>query len=357
MPVLTVAEAIREATDICLGRDERVFLMGEGVADPKAIFGTTAGLAEKYGPERVFETPVSENGFTGVAVGAAMMGRRPIVVHQRVDFALLSLEQLFNNAAKICYVTRGEHTVPLVVRMIVGRGWGQGPAHSQSLETLFSSVPGLKVCMPASPKEAKGMMIAAVEDPNPVIMLEHRWVHYVKGDVPKGHYATPLEGPFRVREGGDATVVATGYMRYEAQQAADALAEQGVEVEILDQAVLRPLNAEPVVRSVAKTGRLLVVDSGWVQHGLGAEIISRVVERDPSLFARRPRRLGLGDHPTPSSRVLAERFYPTSVEIASTLADMLDLPEDARRAVEDRLREERRALPIDVPNPAFMGPF
>ncbi|MBT3237403.1 MAG: alpha-ketoacid dehydrogenase subunit beta [Rhodospirillaceae bacterium] len=355
--IMNVAEAIREATDTCMERDDRVFLMGEGVADPAAIFGTTRGLADKYGANRVIEMPVAENGFTGVAIGAAMMGRRPIIIHQRVDFSLLSLEQLFDNAAKTCYVTRGQHTVPLVVRMIIGRGWGQGPAHSQSLESIFAHVPGLKVVMPSSPRLSKGMMIAAIEDPNPVLMLEHRWVHYVEGDTPEGYYTVPLEGTTKVRDGGHVTIVANSYMRYEASEAAAALAEVGVEVDIHDLTVLRPLNVDAIVESVSKTGHLLVVDSGWMQHGIGSEVITRVVEQNLTALKAAPRRLGLSDHPTPSSRELAKDYYPRAFDIADSVADMLDLPDDKRDQVTTMINKARGSLPADIPNPAFRGPF
>ena len=241
--ILNAAEALREAMDLALERWPEVYLIGEGVADPKGIFGTTVGLAEKYGPDRVIEMPVAENGLTGVAIGSALLGQRPVLVHQRVDFALLSLEQLFNTAAKSHYVTGGKHKVPLVVRMIVGRGWGQGPQHSQSLEAVFAHVPGLKVVMPATPAEFKGLLLGAIEDDNPVLMLEHRWLHYVTGEVPDGFTASPIEGPRLARAGKDVTVVASSYMVLEALRAADALSQAGCEAEVFDLRVLRPLDA------------------------------------------------------------------------------------------------------------------
>lgn len=355
--IMSVSEALREALDICLERDPRVYVMGEGVADPKAIFDTTKGLAQKYGPERVFEMPVAENGMTGVAIGSALLGRRPVLIHQRVDFALLSLEQLFDNAAKFYYVSGGKHTVPMVVRMIVGRGWGQGPAHSQSLEALFAHIPGLKVIMPSSPKESKGMLIAAIEDPNPVMVIEHRWIHYVSGEVPAGYYTTPLDGPHRVTEGNDLTIVANSYMRYEANAAVDILREFGVGVELIDLAVVRPLNMEPILQSVRRTGRLIAVDTGWSQFGIGAEVVARALEGAFPSFKAAPRRFGLGDHPTPSSRELAKVYYPTALTIALGVSDMLGLAADKRAAIRSRVIEVRGEVPPDVPNPAFRGPF
>ena len=355
--ILTAAEAIREATEICLERDPRVFVIGEGVADPKAIFGTTAGLLERFGAERVMEMPVAENGLTGVVIGAALTGLRPILIHQRVDFALLAVEQMFNNAAKTLYVTNGQHRVPLVIRMIIGRGWGQGPAHSQGLEAMFSMVPGLKVVMPTSAHESKGMLIAAVEDDNPVLMLEHRWSHYVRGDVPAGHYTVPLQGPNRVAEGDDITIVATSYMLYEARRAAETLRKAGVGVDLFDLRVLRPLDLAPIIASVRRTGRLLTCDTGPRLLGMGAEIVSTVTEHAFSSMRAAPARLGLPDRPTPSSHALAETYYPDSLDVIDAACRMLDVPAERIRPHREALAAELAKLPVDIPDPAFRGPF
>ena len=354
---VTAAEAIREATDRALARWPESFLIGEGVADPKGIFGTTSGLVQKYGPDRVVEMPVAENGLTGIVIGAAMVGQRPILVHQRVDFALLSLEQLFNNAAKTHYVTNGRHKVPMVVRMVVGRGWGQGPAHSQSLEAVFAHVPGLKVVMPSLPGSFHTLMLDSVADDNPVLMIEHRWLHYVTGPVGDADMGWSLKEPCRLREGGDVTIVATSYMVLEALRAAERLAEAGVEAEIIDLSVLRPLNPEIILESVRKTGRLVVCDTGWSTFGVGAEILSVVVERAFGALKAAPKRIGLPDHPTPSSASLAATYYPGSADIADAVASMTGMSEAAVISVRDRLAEERASLPIDKPDPAFKGPF
>ena len=277
--IMNVAEAIREATDTCMERDDRVFLMGEGVADPAAIFGTTRGLADKYGANRVIEMPVAENGFTGVAIGAAMMGRRPIIIHQRVDFSLLSLEQLFDNAAKTCYVTRGQHTVPLVVRMIIGRGWGQGPAHSQSLESIFAHVPGLKVVAPYSAADAKGLLKSAIRDPNPVLILENEMLYGTTFDVPDDDdYTVPIGRAKIVRAGGDVTITAFSLMVGKALEAAEMLAAEGIEAEVIDLRSIRPLDTETVVESVKRTNRIVSVEEGWPFAGVGSEIGMRMME-------------------------------------------------------------------------------
>jgi pyruvate dehydrogenase E1 component beta subunit len=355
--IRSVANALQEATDICMARDSRVFVTGEGVADPKGIFGTTSGLIEKYGRDRVVETPVSENGMTGIAIGAAIAGRRPILVHMRVEFALLAMEQIFNNAAKAHYLSLGRHRVPLVLRLIVGRGWGQGPEHSQSLESVFAHVPGLKVVLPTTAREAKGLFIAAVEDDNPVIFLEHRWVHMATGDVPEGHYTVPLVGARQVRRGADVTVVATSYMLFEAMAAVDALTEAGVSADLFDLHVLRPLDLAAVVESVKRTGRLIVVDTGWKLFGAGAEVVAQVVEQAFAHLKGAPARLGLPDHPLASSRGLVPGIYVTSEDIVDAVGRLL--PETSLRLspAKARLRTARSRLPVDVPDPSFLGPF
>jgi acetoin:2,6-dichlorophenolindophenol oxidoreductase subunit beta len=351
------SEAIRDALDIALERDQATYIIGEGVTDPKSIFGTTEGLLKKYGSSRVIETPVSENGFTGVAIGSALLGQRPIVIHQRVEFALLSMEQIINNAAKAHYISNGHHSMPLVIRLVIGRGWGQGPLHSQSLESLFSYIPGLKVVMPATVEDCKGMLLSAIEDENPVIFLEHRWVHFVKGVIPKGYAKTPLDGPKRLWEGDAATVVASSYMSLEALHAVKVIAEEGCDIDLFDLRVLRPLNLTGVFESVRRTGRLLVVDTGSKTLGPGAEIVAQSIEHCFDSFKRPPLRLGLPDHPTPSARSLVSTFYPRAEHIALAVSNLIEMPQSASRRIAEKLSYDRQSYPIDVPHPTFQGPF
>jgi len=232
---ITFSEAILEGLDQAMERDRRVVLVGEGVPDPKAIFGTTSGLRQKYGNRRIFDMPLSENGMTGICIGAALSGMRPVMVHQRIDFALLAMDQLVNNAAKWHYMFDGKVSVPLVVRMIIGRGWGQGPQHSQSLHAMFAQVPGLKVVMPTTACDAKGMLIAAIEDENPVLFIEHRWLHHIKDTVPEDYYRVSLDHAGVLREGSDLTVAAFSYMTVEALIAAKLLMTfMGISLEVLD---------------------------------------------------------------------------------------------------------------------------
>jgi pyruvate dehydrogenase E1 component beta subunit len=315
------------------------------------------GIGNRFGEDRVIEMPIAENGAVGIAVGAAISGQRPIISFHRVEFALLALEQIVNNAAKSHYISGGQHKVPLVIRMVIGRGWGQGPEHSQSLEPLFAYFPGLKVVMPAFAADAKGLIISAIEDDNPVIFIEHRWVHYATGHVPEGYYTSPMDGPKVVRGGKDVTIVATSYAVLEAMRAADVLQQIGCSAEVIDLRVLRPLVMEPILASVRKTGRLLTIDTGFVRYGIGGEIVASTTNAAFSALKAAPVRLGLPEHPTPSSRGLVPGFYPDAQKVLREVGQMLGLD---RRQVEGALKtldEQRNGLPIDVPDPFFKGPF
>jgi len=349
--LLSFSEAIREATDICLGRDPRVYLMGLGVPDPKGIFGTTAGLQEKYDPRRVFDIPTSENGMTGVAIGSAIVGMRPILTHQRADFALLAMEQMVNQAAKWHYMFGGKVSVPLVIRMVIGRGWGQGPQHSQSLHAWFAHVPGLKVVMPTTAYDAKGLLIASVEDNNPVIFLEHRWLHNVTGHVPEGHYVVPIGQAKVVREGRDVTIVSVSYMTLEALRAADMLMEDGIQAEVIDLRTISPLDLTTILESVGRTGRLVVADHASKSFGISAEVIVRVVEESPRALKAAPTRVCLPDSPTPTSPALAKHFYPRAVHIAAAVRHQCGKPVNESELIPDD------SSFFDTPDKSFRGPF
>jgi pyruvate/2-oxoglutarate/acetoin dehydrogenase E1 component len=355
--LLSMSAAIREGLIEISVRDSSVVFMAEGVADPSAVYGTVEGIAQHIDPKRVIEMPVSENALCGVAVGAALMGKRPVISFHRTEFALLAMEQIVNNAAKAHYISQGRSNVPLVIRMIVGRGWGQGPEHSQSLEAMFSYFPGLKVVMPTYPGDAKGLVIAAVEDDNPVLMIEHRWCHYVMGHVPEGYYTEPLDGPRVVHSGKDVTIVATSHMTLEAVRAAEALDKLGFSATVFDLRVLRPLKLEEIIDSVNRTGRLLTVDTGFRKHGIGAEVVSDVVANCFTALKTPPMRMGMPDHPTPSSRGYLPGLYPDSTSMLRTIGKMLDISESIIETAASELVEERKGVPIDVPDPFFKGPF
>ena len=354
---LSLGDAIREGLTEAAVRDPSVLIIAEGVADPSSVYGTTAGINKRISAERIIEMQISENGLCGVAIGAAMMGKRPVISFHRVEFALLAMEQIFNNAAKAHYISNGRHKVPLVIRVVIGRGWGQGPEHSQSLEAVFSHIPGLKVVMPTYPRDGKGLMIAAVEDNNPVIMIEHRWCHYVQGDVPEGYYVEPLDGPREARQARDITIVATSYMTLEAMRAAEALEKLGHSASVFDLRVLRPLVLDKIVDSVKQTGRLLTVDTGFVKFGVGAEVVSEVVANCFSVLKAAPVRMGLPDHPTPSSRGLIPGFYPDSTTILRSIGRTLGIADARIDEAVAQLVAQRKNLPVDVPDPFFKGPF
>ena len=354
---ISFAAAIREGLDQAMQLDPRVIIIGEGVPDPKAIFETTAGLRDKFGDRRVFDMPLSENGMTGICIGAAVSGMRPVLVHQRIDFSLLAMDQIVNNAAKWHYMFDGKATVPIVIRMIVGRGWGQGPQHSQSLQAMFAQVPGLKVIMPASAHDAKGMLISSIEDNNPVLFIEHRWLHQIKDRVPKAYYRVPLDQAKVIHEGDAVTVAAFSLMVVESLIAAQALsASMGIKVDVLDMRTVRPLDVTSVLNSVRKTGKLIVADTAFRTGSIAGELISQVVEQDFGALKKHPVRIASPDHPVPTSHFMAEQYYPDSQTIADAVLDLLDADKDSANYQALRTSLLRNGQ-HDVPNRGFTGPF
>lgn len=356
-PDITFAAAIREGLDQAMEKDARVIVIGEGVPDPKAIFDTTAGLRGKYGDRRVFDMPLAENGMTGICIGAAISGLRPVMVHQRVDFALLAMDQLINNAAKWHYMFDGKASVPLVVRMIIGRGWGQGPQHSQSLQAMFAHVPGVRVVMPTTAYDAKGMLISAIEDNNPVLFIEHRWLHQIKDSVPEGYYRVSLGQAKVLHEGDAVTVAAFSHMAVESLIAAKALAlTMGICIEVLDMRSVRPLDVASVLKSVRKTGRLIVADTAFRTGSIAGELISQVAEQAFAALKTHPVRIALPDHPAPTSHFMAKHYYPGPQTIADEVLKMVGADNPSVNY------SELCALmlhdgPHDTPNRGFTGPF
>ena len=347
---LGYGEAIREALDQALSIDPDVVVMGLGVPDPKGVFGSTLGLQERHGSNRVFDIPLSENAVTGVALGCATTGLRPVLVHQRVDFTLVSFEQIMNQLAKWRFMFGGRLSAPVVIRMVVGRGWGQGPQHSQSLQALFAHVPGLKVVMPTTPFDAKGMMISAIESNDPVVCLEHRWLYGIRDEVPPDYYRVPLDRARVMRSGTDVTLIGVSYMTLECLTAAEMLAGVGISAEVIDLRSIRPLDLETILDSVNRTGRLLTVDNGHVVGGISAEITASVVERSFDRLVAAPDRMGFPDHPTPTTPSLADGYYPLPHEIAETAARLVGI----EQSFDPVDRGERR---LDQPDPDYQGPF
>jgi len=338
------SEAIREALIQKMREDSRVFVCGIGVPDPKGVFGSTLGLQEEFGEKRVFDTPSCENATMAMMIGAAMQGMRPVMVNQRVDFFLLALDQIINHASKWKWMFGGVQRIPLVVRLIVGRGWGQGPQHSQSMHALFGHIPGLKVVAPVSPRDAKGLLVASIEDDDPVIFIEHRRLYDQEGDVPEGLYHTPLGSAEVLRSGRDVTLVATSHMVVEATSAAKKLEREGVSAEVIDLRTIRPIDFPTIFQSVRRTGRLLVVDGDWKSCGIASEIVASVAEKEFSSLKNKPLRVTWPDMPVPTSVALEKVFYPGAREIYLAALHLMDRSAQAQERIMNR--EE-----------SFIGPF
>src|SRR5262245_29548137 len=313
---LTYGEAVFEATRLEMARDPKVFVMGQGVDDARGMFGTTLGLHKEFGAERNFDVPLAEDAMTGVGIGAALLGMRPIQVHQRMDFVLLCMNQIVNMASKMSYMFAGAHHVPLVIRAIIGRSWGQGAQHSQAFHSYFMHVPGLRVVAPTTPHDAKGCLISAIRDNNPVIMIEHRMLHNVQGVVPEASYEVPYGRSRTLSAGKDLTIVGISHMALECVRAKHLLLEAGIDAEVIDPVSLSPLDGDGIARSVERTGRLLVVDTGWLSCGASSEILSVVFEKVGHRRAFAARRLGYLSTPCPTTKVLENLYYPSAQSIA-----------------------------------------
>lgn len=347
--LIRYVDALREAFEQEMERDPNVFLFGLDVDDHKGIQGSTIGLQEKFGKDRIFNTPLSEDAMTGVAIGAAIAGRRPIHVHIRMDFMLLCMNQLANMAAKSHYMYNGTVKVPLVVRTMIGRSWGQGGQHSQALHSLFMHIPGLKVVAPSNANDAKGCMIAAIRDNNPVIFIEHRLLYAVDGYVPYESYEVPLGTARVLQEGDDVTIIAVSHMVMEALRARKHLETIGIKAEIIDPISLWPLDMKTIMASVRKTGKLLVVDNAWLTCGASSEILTQVYEhcRDAGEIIPVMERMGFARTTCPTTRPLENVFYPNGRTIAAKAHEMV------------KGKSEHWEPPIDAKTEidAFKGPF
>jgi len=312
---ITYVQAINEALHQMMEGDEGVFLIGQGVTSPWYVGASTIGLIDRFGSERIIDTPVSENSITGAAVGAALAGMRPVVVHPRMDFMYYAMDQIANQAANWHYMFGGQVSVPLTIWGIVNRGGEQAAQHSQSLQAIFSHIPGLKVVMPSTPYDAKGLLAASIEDDNPVVFIDDRWLYNDTEEVPEEIYSIPLGKGILKKAGKDLTLVATSFMVKEAMKAAASMEEEGIHVEVIDPRSLKPLDEELILKSIEKTGRLIIADAGWKTCGFGAELAALAAEKAFAYLKSPVVRVSLPDAPAPASSALEKVYYPDAEDI------------------------------------------
>ena len=321
--VLQYSLAINEALHQMMASDPSVFLIGQGVKSPWYVGNTAQGLLERFGESRVIDTPVSENAMTGAAVGAAIAGMRPVVVHPRMDFMFYAFDPIINEAANWYYMNGGKASVPVVIWGIINRGGEQAAQHSQAIHAMFAHIPGLKVVMPSTPYDAKGLMISAIKDENPVIYIDDCWLYGIEGEVPREMYEVQIgKGAVR-RSGNDITLVSVSYMAVEAIKAAELLVKEDIDVEVIDVRTVKPLDTELIVTSVKKTGRLLVADVGWKSFGISGEISAYVSESLFNFLKEPVRRVALPDCPAPASASLEKEYYPNYETIIRAIKTMM----------------------------------
>ncbi len=325
MRELTYREAIREALQLEMRRDDRVFLMGEDVGVYGGAFGVSRGLLEEFGEERGRDTPISEAAIAGAATGAALTGMRPVAEIMFMDFITIAMDQLVNQTAKLRFMFGGTATLPMVLRTASGSGTGAAAQHSQSLEAWFVHVPGLKVVAPSTPYDVKGLLLASMRDDNPIIFVEHKLLYSMKGPVPEGDYIVPLAQAEVKRQGRDITIVATSIMVPRSLAAAERLAQEGIEAEVVDPRTLKPLDEQTIVRSVCKTGRALVVHEAPITGGIGGEIVARIVDSEAFDYLDAPvRRLAGLDIPIPYNRILERHTVPQEEDIVRAARELVN---------------------------------
>ena len=351
MNTMTFAEAINNALSSAMKKDNDMIVFGLGVPDPKAIFGTTKGLQETFGSKRVFDIPCSENAMTGIAIGASLNNVRSVSIHQRFDFFFLAFDQLINNAAKWHYMFGGGLNAPITIRLIIGRGFGQGPTHSQAFQSLLAHVPGLKIIAPTTPKDAKGLLLASIFDPNPVIFLEHRWLHNTKEEVDEEYFETPLNKAKVIKKGSDITIVAYSLMSLEAMKASSVLEKSGISVEIIDLISISPLDMDTIYSSIKKTNRLLALDISHKSFSVASEVISKVTQNYFSSLKVAPKIIAMPDIPSPTSYGLTKDYYKDANDIIVASFDLVNKNFNSSLLISSDNKHH------DVPGDWFNGPF
>ena len=351
--IISMSNAINEALDFSLRKDKDMLCFGLGTTDPKGIFSTTINLEKKFGKQRVFDVPASENALTGISVGLSLEKIRSVVSHQRLDFFLLAMDQLVNNAAK-WYFTFNQ-PVPITIRLIIGRGWGQGPTHSQNLQSWFAHIPGLKVIIPSNPNDAKDLLISSIFDPNPVIFIEHRWLHEMKGKVEKNTVLKKLNKIGRckvIEKGKDLTVVASSYLVHEARIAIKHLRKFNINCELIDIKSIQPLDWSTIKKSIKKSRHLLVLDTGNSNLSFASEIISLASIEMFKFLKRPPVKLAMPDIPEPASYGLTKGLFIRPINIVIKILDILNIKnKNILKSV------QKEPNPHDIPGTWFKGPF
>jgi acetoin:2,6-dichlorophenolindophenol oxidoreductase subunit beta len=348
--LITYSDAINEALHTCMQLDKKIICMGLGINDPKNIFGTTKNLEKKFGKNRVFDMPTSENAMTGIAIGASLDKFKVVITHQRLDFILLAMDQIINGAAKWHYMFGGSNNISITIRLIVGRGWGQGPTHSQSLQSLFAHIPGLKVVMPSSAYDAKGLLISSIFDKNPVIFIEHRWLHSMQGYVPKKKYDIKLGKPKKILIGDHITIVAMSYMTIEAINSAKFLKKYGINCEIIDLRTVSPIDYSIIYRSIKKTKRLMVLDTSNKSYSIASEIVATCSENVFNYFLSPPKIIALPDIPVPTSYSMTKDLYPDSQKIIKEILKIMNIK------IKESYKNNKNHK-HDIPHEKFKGPF
>ncbi|WP_413744851.1 alpha-ketoacid dehydrogenase subunit beta [Synechococcus sp. MIT S9451] len=357
MKDLSFSQQINRAIDDSMASDQNVLCFGLGVTDPKAVFGTTYGLEQKYGPVRVFDMPTSENAMTGVAIGMSLAGYKPVMTHQRLDFFLLAMDQLVNSAAKYHYMFGGQVSVPITIRLILGRGWGQGPTHSQNLQSWFAHIPGLKVVAPTTPLDAYYLLKESIQDPNPVVFLEHRWLHNNTDELVLNKAPLSIGNSTYISSGSTVTVVSSSYLTIQAYKACKYLENFSIFSDHIDLLTIKPLDIESIFQSVHKTGRLLVLDPGFETCSVGSDIIAKVTSKCWSSLKAPPQLLAMPDVPEPTSYFLTRGFYHSSAEIAKAIANLCSHSDPNITQSIDLEESLKEPVPHDIPGSWFSGPF
>jgi pyruvate dehydrogenase E1 component beta subunit len=347
---ISFIKAINEAIFSEMKRNKNLVTFGLGINDPKRIFGSTKGLVEKFGKDRVFDVPTSENSLTGIGLGLSLGGNPVLITHQRADFFLLAFDQLINSISKWNYMFDGNSgLVNITIRLIVGRGWGQGPTHSQNLQSVFSHFPGLRVVIPTTPYDAKGLLISSLRDPNPVIFLEHRWLHNSEGNVPKNSYLLNLEKSKVLKKGKDITIISISYMTAEFKNIYKYLEEINIDFEHIDLICSKPLDFKTILKSVKKTGRILVLDTGFKTNSISSEIISLVSENCFNYLKCKPMKITVPDVPEPASYGLTKFYYINKIVLLKKIAKIFSKKINKFKIVTSKYH--------DVPGAWFKGPF